>query len=62
MDASDIPGKRVLVKSDSAPGQNNENFLPMIWLIGTVLYPGVPNTTSVSQETGKNYGLFKYLY
>ena len=29
---------------------------------GVYLYPGVPNTTSVSQETDRNYGVFKSIY
>ena len=28
-------------------------------LCGFLLYPGVPNTTGVSQETDRNYGPFK---
>ena len=27
--------------------------------LGFYLYPGVPNTTRISQETDKNYGMFK---
>ena len=58
-DALDIPGKRVLVKVDSGPGRLNIELLAELRLLGWYLYPGVPNTTAVSQETDRNYGPFK---
>ena len=58
-DALDIPGKRVLVKVDSGPGRCNLELLAELRVRGWYLYPGVPNTTAVSQETDRNYGPFK---
>ncbi len=50
--ALDIPGKRVLIKIDSVPGQNNNEVMcARLWNLGIYLYPGVPNTTAVTQET-----------
>ena len=34
-------------------------LLARLCIIGFLLYPGVPNTTAVSQEIDKNYGPFK---
>ncbi len=56
---ADTPGKRVILKVDSGPGRMNPNLLARLRLLGFVLYPGVPNTTSVTQETDQNYGPFK---
>ena len=61
-DAMDTPGKRVIVKIDSGPGRSNMDLLARLRMRGVILYPGVPNTTSVSQETDRNYGLFKSVY
>ncbi len=58
-DALDIPCKRVLIKVDSGPGRLNIELLAELRLLGWYLYPGVPNTTAVSQETDQNYGPFK---
>jgi hypothetical protein len=57
--AEDKPGHRVLLKVDSGPGRMNLNLLAKLRLLGFVLYPGVPNTTHVTQETDQNYGPFK---
>ena len=57
--ARDVKGKRVLIKADSGPGRNNANLLANLRHLGFILYPGVPNTTAVSQETDRNYGPFK---
>ena len=56
---TDLPRLRVMVKCDSGPGQLNVEFLARMNFLGFYLYPGVPNTTAVSQETDRNYGLFK---
>jgi len=61
-DAADIPGKRVIVKIDSGPGRCNNTLLARLRIRGILLYAGVPNTTSVSQETDRNYGQFKNVY
>ena len=58
-DALDIPGKRVMVKVDSGPGRLNVSLLAQLRERGWYLYPGVPNTTAVLQETDRNYGPFK---
>ena len=48
-----------MVKVDSGPGRLNINLLAELHLVGFYLYPGVPNTTAVTQETDRNYGPFK---
>ena len=55
---SDEPGKRVLVKIDSGPGRRNVEMLVRLKNLEFYLYLGVPNTTSISQETDQNYGMF----
>ena len=57
--AKDVKGKRVLFKLDSGPGRLGMNLLARLCLLGFVSYPGVPNTTTVSQETNRNYSPFK---
>jgi hypothetical protein len=57
--AKDKPGHHVLLKVDSGPGRMNLNLLTKLRLLGFVLYPCVPNTTHVMQETDQNYGPFK---
>ena len=57
--AKDKPGHRVLLKVDSGPGWMNLNLLTKLRLLGFVLYPCVPNTTHVMQETDQNYCPFK---
>ena len=54
-----MDGKRVLIKVDSGPGRIQADLLARLRLLGFILYPGVPNTTAVSQETDRNYGPFK---
>jgi hypothetical protein len=58
-DALDCPGQRVMIKVDSGPGRMNIELLAELCLLGFYLYPSVPNTTAVSQETDWNYGPFK---
>lgn len=48
-----------MVKVDSGPGRVNVPMLARLKLRGFYLFPGVPNTTAVSQETDRNYGPFK---
>ncbi len=57
-DSAPINGKWVVLKCDSGPGQLNEKLLAMLRYHGFILFPGVPNTTAVSQET-QNYGPFQ---
>ena len=58
-DVEDVKGKRALLKVDSGPGRLAVKLLARLRLTGWVLYPGVPNTTAVHQETDRNYGPFK---
>ena len=48
-----------MVKVDSGPGRLQANFLAEARTLGYIVYPGVPNITSVTQETDQNYGPFK---
>ncbi len=57
--AKDKAGHRVLLKVDSGPGWMNLLLLAKLCMLGFVLYPCVPNTTHVTQETDQNYGPFK---
>ena len=61
-DASNVPGRRVMLIVDSGPGRNNEALLASLAARGFLLHPGVPNTTHVTQPTDRNYGYFKTLY
>ena len=58
-DVEDKDGKRVIIKIDSGPGRLNMNLLARLRNVGFILYPGVPNTTAITQETDQSYGLFK---
>jgi hypothetical protein len=58
-DAADIPGKRVLYKIDGGPGRLDEGALADSRSRGIYLFPGVQNTTQVTQETDQSYGQFK---
>jgi hypothetical protein len=57
-DAEDVRGKRVIIKVDSCPGRMELGFLRGNDL-GFIIYPGVQNTTAVTQETNQNYDPFK---
>ncbi len=61
-DSDDVPGKRVLIKVDSGPGWLNFGLMARLKMLGFYMYPGVPNTTAVSQETDRNYRPFKTVY
>jgi hypothetical protein len=58
-DMEDMPGKHVLLKVDSGPGRNGRELLMKCRFCGLYIYPGLPNTSSVQQETDINYGPFK---
>jgi hypothetical protein len=60
-DARDQVDCRVLLKIDGGPGRLDLNSLAELRSRGVYLFPGVQNTTHVSQETDQNYGLFKSL-
>ena len=53
---------RVIIKVDSGPGRTNLEMLAYMRAVGVYCYPGVPNTTHVSQETDQNYGVFKSVF
>ncbi len=55
----DEPGKRVCLKVDNGPGRNGRSLLLKMRFKGWYMYPGLPNATSVQQETDINYGPFK---
>ncbi len=57
--ACNEPGNCILIKVDGGPGRLNMELLAELWLLGFYLYPGVPNTTAVTQEKDRNYGPFK---
>mmetsp|Transcript_19012 Transcript_19012/g.44118 ORF Transcript_19012/g.44118 Transcript_19012/m.44118 type:complete len:369 (+) Transcript_19012:629-1735(+) len=61
-DSADLPGKRVILKVDSGPGRNNVHLLARLRAIGIYVYPCVPNTTAITQETDQSYGYFKSLF
>jgi hypothetical protein len=41
------------------PGHLNEELLAYLRFHGYLLYPGVPNTTAITQETDQSYGPFQ---
>jgi len=55
-------GKCIAIIVDSGPGKVNTMMLAELRLRGFYLIPGVPNTTHVTQTTGRNYGPFKMKY
>ena len=61
-DAAPERGKWVILKCDRGPGRMNLDLLASLQLDGFHLFPGVPNTTAVTQETDQNYCPFKGAY
>jgi hypothetical protein len=61
-DAADVPGKRVMTKIDSGPGRKEIDFNARLRNMGFYIYPCVPNTTAVTQETDQLYGPFKSFF
>jgi hypothetical protein len=59
--SADIPGKRVLLKIDCRPGRLDISNLAELRSRVVNLFPGVQNTTHITQETDQNYGQFKTL-
>ncbi len=51
----------MLFKIDGGPGHLNIKSLAELHVKGCYLFPGVQNTTDVTQETDQNYGKFKSL-
>ena len=60
--AAPVKGKWVILKCDSGPGRLNLDLLADLRTSGFILFPGIPNTTAVTQETDQNYGPFKTQY
>ncbi len=58
-DAAPMKGRWVVIKSDSSPGRLNSTLLTYLRYHSFILYPGVPNTTAVTQETDQSYGPFQ---
>jgi len=61
-DAADISGHKVILKCDGGPGRFNETLLGTLRARGFYLYPCVPNTTAITQETDQSFGLFKSVF
>jgi hypothetical protein len=60
--AAQEKGRWVILKGDSGPGRMNTELLAELQASGFILFLGVPNTTTVFQETDQNYGPFKHQY
>ena len=60
-DSADEPGKKVLIKIDGGPGRLDVVSLAELRTLGCYVFPGVQNTTHITQETDQNYGQFKSL-
>ena len=58
----DTPGKRILLKVDSSPGRNGRELLVKCRFHGLYIYSGLPNATSVQQETDLNYAITSEKY
>ena len=58
-DAAPKNGNWLCIKSDGGPGHLNADFLLTCTITASSLYPGVPNTTMVTQEMDQSYGLFQ---
>ncbi len=58
----DRPGKRLLLKCNSGPRRLQIKLLAKLHFLGIYLYPCMPNTTAVTQETYRTYGKFKGQY
>ncbi len=55
-------GRWVILKCESGPGWISIELLVELRASGFILFPGVPNTTAVSQETDQSFGPFKHQY
>ena len=58
-DAAPMAGRWVVIKCDIGPGRLNDELLAYLHFHGYLLYPGVPNTTAVTQERDQSYGPFQ---
>ncbi len=55
----DMPRKCILLKVNSGCGCNGRDLLNKCWFRGVYIYPILPNSTSMQQETDISYGPFK---
>jgi len=58
-DAATVKGRWIVIKVDSGAGRLNSDLLTFSQFHGYIFYPGVPNTTAVTQETDQSYGPFQ---
>jgi hypothetical protein len=59
-DLEDTPGNCILLKVESSRGCNLRDLLNKCWFRGVYIYPSLPNSTSMQQETDINFnGPFK---
>ena len=59
LDVEDKSSKGVLLRFDSGPGPNCMKMLCKARYCGVMIFSGLPNASSVQQETDRNYDLFK---
>ena len=61
-DVADVPGKRVIVKSDFGPGRlKNEEFMNNLFVDGFKFFASLPNGTEITQEMDQLFAEFKRL-
>ena len=58
-DVKDEAGKGVRFKVESGPMCLNLNLLAYARNLVFIIYPNVPNSTTITQETDQKYGPFK---
>jgi len=58
-DAAPVKGKWIVIECDSGPGRLNPDLLAYLRYHRFLLYPGIPNTTAVLQETDQSFGPFQ---
>ena len=62
-DLADEDGKRIIIKVDSGPGRNNVMMLAKARVRGGMFFPGVPNSTALTQEMDvENFWRLKYWF
>ena len=59
LDAADVPGQRVMLKTDGGPGRLHMQTLAKLGKSGFHLCPTVLNSTAVLQETDVDHGQSK---
>jgi hypothetical protein len=58
-DLEDVPGKRVMLKTDMGPGRSQTGFLSRTYVEGMGVFPGLPNGTGCGQEMDQIFRAFK---